>query len=222
MRRFIAWTTLTAALMTTASDAGEVVEIRLRGRYFSEPATVQITVAIDVGVRLLQAAAHLPHVVDDGGGIETAPLLERLCQRRTGEQIHDHEHRARGVIDSGVDHLNDVIALESGCEPGLAQHVLGGLETGLASDELQCHASLGGNLFGLVHGSESAPGEGSHNRVTVSDHHPDLGGFAPFHAGQDSRNQKSRPERAGQKRAEPVSSAFPGESWSRNPGDARD
>lgn len=47
MRRFIAWTTLTAALMTTASDAGEVVEIRLRGRYFSEPATVQITVAIE-------------------------------------------------------------------------------------------------------------------------------------------------------------------------------
>jgi hypothetical protein len=50
VRRFIAWTTLTAALMTTTSvsgDAGEVVEIRLRGRYFSEPATVQITVAIE-------------------------------------------------------------------------------------------------------------------------------------------------------------------------------
>ena len=50
MRRFIAWTTLTAALATTLAmpgDAGEVVEIRLRGRYFSEPATVQITVAIE-------------------------------------------------------------------------------------------------------------------------------------------------------------------------------
>jgi hypothetical protein len=50
VRRFIAWTTLTAALVTTAAvagDAGEVVEIRLRGRYFSEPATVQITVAVE-------------------------------------------------------------------------------------------------------------------------------------------------------------------------------
>ena len=50
MRRFIAWTTLTAALITTATvsgNAGEVVEIRLRGKYFSEPATVQITVAIE-------------------------------------------------------------------------------------------------------------------------------------------------------------------------------
>ena len=50
MKRFIAWTTLTTALITTAAvagDAGEIVEIRLRGRYFSEPATVQITVAIE-------------------------------------------------------------------------------------------------------------------------------------------------------------------------------
>jgi hypothetical protein len=50
VRRIIAWTSLTAALVTTAAvagDAGEVVEIRLRGHYFSEPATVQITVAIE-------------------------------------------------------------------------------------------------------------------------------------------------------------------------------
>jgi hypothetical protein len=50
VRRIIAWTSLTAALVTTAAvagDAGEVVEIRLRGHYFSEPATVHITVAIE-------------------------------------------------------------------------------------------------------------------------------------------------------------------------------
>jgi hypothetical protein len=50
VRRIIAWTTLTAALVTipvVAGNAGEVVEIRLRGKYFSEPATVQITVAIE-------------------------------------------------------------------------------------------------------------------------------------------------------------------------------
>ena len=50
MRRIIAWTTLTAALVTTAAvagDAREIVHIRLRGHYYSEPATVQITVAIE-------------------------------------------------------------------------------------------------------------------------------------------------------------------------------
>jgi len=50
VRRIIAWTSLTAALITTAAvagDAGEVVEIRLRGHYFSEPASVRITVAIE-------------------------------------------------------------------------------------------------------------------------------------------------------------------------------
>ena len=50
MKRIITWTSLTAALITTAvaaGDAGEVVEIRLRGHYFSEPATVRITVAIE-------------------------------------------------------------------------------------------------------------------------------------------------------------------------------
>ena len=50
MRRTIAFAVLTAALITTATmpgDAGEVVEIRLRGHYFSEPATVQITVTVE-------------------------------------------------------------------------------------------------------------------------------------------------------------------------------
>jgi hypothetical protein len=42
---------LAAALLGTAGtivgDANGVVEIRLRGRYFAEPATVQITVAVE-------------------------------------------------------------------------------------------------------------------------------------------------------------------------------
>src|ERR1044071_3998131 len=39
--------------------AGEVVEIRLRGRYFSEPATVQITIAVepDAANRVLRVEA---------------------------------------------------------------------------------------------------------------------------------------------------------------------
>ena len=54
MRRITTWTLLTALLtallITTAGvagHAGEVVTIRLRGHYFSEPATVQITVAVE-------------------------------------------------------------------------------------------------------------------------------------------------------------------------------
>jgi hypothetical protein len=53
---------LTAALITTAvlrGIAGEVVEIRLRGHYFAEPATVQITVAVepDAANRVLRVEA---------------------------------------------------------------------------------------------------------------------------------------------------------------------
>jgi hypothetical protein len=53
---------LTAALIATAAlrgIAGEVVEIRLRGHYFAEPATVQITVAVepDAANRVLRVEA---------------------------------------------------------------------------------------------------------------------------------------------------------------------
>ena len=62
VKRLIAWTTLITALITTAAvsgDAREVVQIRLRGHFFAEPATVQITVAIvpDAQHRLLRIAA---------------------------------------------------------------------------------------------------------------------------------------------------------------------
>jgi hypothetical protein len=49
-RRIIALVVFIAALMTTAgrpSHANEVVQILLRGHYFVEPATVQITVAVE-------------------------------------------------------------------------------------------------------------------------------------------------------------------------------
>lgn len=49
-RRIIALAVFTAALMTTGARPGhakEVVEILLRGHYFVEPATVQITVAVE-------------------------------------------------------------------------------------------------------------------------------------------------------------------------------
>ena len=49
-RRMIAFAVFTAALIATGTRAGhanEVVEILLRGRYFIEPATVQITVAVE-------------------------------------------------------------------------------------------------------------------------------------------------------------------------------
>ena len=49
-RRKIAFAVFAAALMTTGARPGhanEVVEILLRGHYFVEPATVQITVAVE-------------------------------------------------------------------------------------------------------------------------------------------------------------------------------
>jgi len=49
-RRLIAFAVFIAALMTTGARPGhakEVVEILLRGHYFVEPATVQITVAVE-------------------------------------------------------------------------------------------------------------------------------------------------------------------------------
>jgi len=48
--RIFAWLFLGAAMVSAGAvcgDAAEVVEIRLRGRYFMEPATVQITVAVE-------------------------------------------------------------------------------------------------------------------------------------------------------------------------------
>ena len=49
-RRLIVFAVFIAALMTTGARPGhakEVVEILLRGHYFVEPATVQITVAVE-------------------------------------------------------------------------------------------------------------------------------------------------------------------------------
>jgi hypothetical protein len=49
--RSIAFALLTVAVASTAGplvgDATEIVEIRLRGRYYAEPATVQITIAVE-------------------------------------------------------------------------------------------------------------------------------------------------------------------------------
>jgi hypothetical protein len=50
VKRTVVWTLMTLSLITasTFSSSGrEVVEIRLRGHYFAEPATVQITVAVE-------------------------------------------------------------------------------------------------------------------------------------------------------------------------------
>jgi hypothetical protein len=50
IRRTIAWTCLTGLLAlagATHGDARDVVEIRLHGRYFIEPATVRILVAVE-------------------------------------------------------------------------------------------------------------------------------------------------------------------------------
>jgi hypothetical protein len=60
--RIFAWLVLGAAVVSAGAvcgDAAEVVEIRLRGRYFMEPATVHITVAVepDAANRVLRIEA---------------------------------------------------------------------------------------------------------------------------------------------------------------------
>ena len=50
MKRTVALTTLILGLIgaaTIAGDAAEMLQIRLRGHYYAEPATVQITVAVE-------------------------------------------------------------------------------------------------------------------------------------------------------------------------------
>ena len=50
MKRTVTLTTLVLGLIgaaTIAGDANEMLQIRLRGHYYAEPATVQITVAVE-------------------------------------------------------------------------------------------------------------------------------------------------------------------------------
>ena len=47
MRRFLLLTTALLALTAICGTAADLVEIRVNGHYFSEPATVMITVAIE-------------------------------------------------------------------------------------------------------------------------------------------------------------------------------
>ena len=50
MKRTAAWVSLTIALTTVlviSGSAREIVQIRLRGHYYAEPATVRITVAVE-------------------------------------------------------------------------------------------------------------------------------------------------------------------------------
>ena len=64
MKRTIAAVSLALALVATAAQSGaakDVVQIRLRGHYFAEPATVQITVAVE------PAADHRALVIEADG-----------------------------------------------------------------------------------------------------------------------------------------------------------
>jgi hypothetical protein len=49
-RRTLAWMSLTIAMTAVTlvpGDAAEVVELRLHGHYFAEPATVHVTIAVE-------------------------------------------------------------------------------------------------------------------------------------------------------------------------------
>ncbi len=75
MTRILTCSTLTAVLLAAtviAVNAREVVEIRLRGHYFAEPATVQITVAIE------PKANHRALVIEADGGENIDAALRLL------------------------------------------------------------------------------------------------------------------------------------------------
>jgi hypothetical protein len=66
--------------------AGDVVEIRLRGHYFSEPATVQITVAVEP-----DAANRVLRVEADGDRLYRA--TELTLQGETDKRLHTVEFK---------------------------------------------------------------------------------------------------------------------------------
>ena len=66
--------------------AGEVVEIRLRGHYFSEPATVQITVAVEP-----DAANRVLRVEADGDRLYRS--TELTLEGETDKRLHTVEFK---------------------------------------------------------------------------------------------------------------------------------
>jgi hypothetical protein len=86
--RVICWTTLTLTLIAggIATQASEVVQIRLRGHFFAEPATVQITVAVE------PAAAHrVLRIAADGERYFRASEL--ALEGEKGKRLHTVEFK---------------------------------------------------------------------------------------------------------------------------------
>ena len=93
--------------------AGEVVEIRLRGRYYSEPATVQITVAVEP-----DAANRVLRVEADGDRMYRA--TEMTLQGETDKRLHSVEfknlpagaYELRAEVLSTQDHVRGMATQE--------------------------------------------------------------------------------------------------------------
>ena len=93
--------------------AGEVVEIRLRGRYFSEPATVQITVAVEP-----DAANRVLRVEADGDRMYRA--TEVTLEGEGDKRLHSVEfknlpagaYELRAEVLSGADHVRGMATQE--------------------------------------------------------------------------------------------------------------
>lgn len=88
MKRVVAWTTLMTAIMAggIATHASDVVQIRLRGHFFAEPATVQITVAIEPAEnqRVLRIAAD---------GERYFRASELTLEGENGKRLHSVEFK---------------------------------------------------------------------------------------------------------------------------------
>ena len=93
--------------------AGDVVEIRLRGRYFSEPATVQITVAVEP-----DAANRVLRVEADGDRLYRS--TELTLQGETDKRLHSVEfknlpagaYELRAEVLNTADHVRGMATQE--------------------------------------------------------------------------------------------------------------
>jgi hypothetical protein len=88
VRRIIVGAVSAAAILATASAPGaqDVVELRIRGRYFSDPATVRITVAVEPNAdnRTLRVEA-------DGDRLYRSS--EVVLEGENGKKIHTVEFK---------------------------------------------------------------------------------------------------------------------------------
>jgi hypothetical protein len=118
-----------------------------------------------LGVRPLEGVAHLR---DDFSRIpegDRTELLDHVVQIQPDEQLHDQVRAVRRGIDSGSDHLHDVVAVDLRSDARLSNEALAcaGVLTELGREHLQSAVSPGAELFGDEHRPHPALAQQPHD-----------------------------------------------------------